>query len=113
MTFKGYSVQNRFRLHKRMVELQLAGKTEAEIAVKLGLTSSTVQYLATLFQTGDDSEKRLGEQRSQMACELWAAGKNLTEISRILNISRQKAHQLIHKQEWLLRHPEQRKTVEC
>ena len=98
----------RRRLHERMVDLQRAGKTNREIAADLGLTDSAVRYIASIHQVDSVTERggwrHRGDQRARMAYEMWQEGKGFTEISRTLSISRPKAHQIVHRYDWGLRH---------
>ncbi|HZS04914.1 MAG TPA: helix-turn-helix domain-containing protein [Blastocatellia bacterium] len=100
---KSQAVTNRHRLHQKTIELHLAGKTDDEIAEILGITSSTVKYIASLFQSGHEVGGRGDNQRSRLAYEMRHAGKSFGEISEILNISLPRAHQIVHKYEWTLR----------
>src|SRR5437870_4589838 len=116
MMFKGSHVVNPGKLHKKVTELQLAGKTDHEVAEILGITYSTVQYVASVYLTEDAVEQRgrssRVDQRPRLAYEMRHAGKSFSEISQTLNISRPRAHQIVHKYEWMLRRPKRRAILE-
>jgi len=101
MTFKGTVALSQRNLFQKTMALHRAGKTEKEIAESLGITSSTVRYIASLFLTSGDGGQR--DQRPRMAYELRLSGRSITEISQMLNISRPRAHQIVHKYAWGLR----------
>jgi DNA-binding CsgD family transcriptional regulator len=103
MTLRGRPLSNQRSVWNKTIELQLAGKTEAEVAETLGITRSTVQYLASMFAPTTKEKNAEGDQRPRLAYELWSAGKSFAEIGRILNISHPKAHQLVHRYQWNLR----------
>lgn len=106
---------NRRKLHQKMTELHRAGRTDHEIAELLGVTDSTVQYVASLYLTEGAAEygrRSLSDQRPRLAYEMWHEGKSFAEISQTLNISRPRAHQIVHKYEWRLRRTKRRAVLE-
>lgn len=107
---------NPSKLHKKMAELQLAGRTDHEIAKLLGVTYSTVRYVASLYPTDGSVEDNGGrsqtDQRPRLAYEMRHEGKSFTEIGRTLHISRPRAHQIVHKYEWGLRRLRRREILE-
>ncbi|HWQ31986.1 MAG TPA: hypothetical protein VNQ79_03815 [Blastocatellia bacterium] len=110
MTFKGTMAFSQRSLVQKAMALHRAGRTEDEIAESLGIASSTVRYIATLFLTGSDGGER--DQRPRVAYELRLSGHSFTEIGQMLNISRPRAHQIVHKYEWSLRRHRQRSCAD-
>jgi len=113
---KGSQAVRRHELHKKMTELQRAGKTDVEIAEILGITDSTAHYIASIYLTDDPVEghgwrSRL-DQRPRLAYEMRHAGKSFAEIGQALNLSTLRVHQLVHKYEWTLRRSEQKDILE-
>jgi hypothetical protein len=114
MMLKGSQVVNRRRLRQQMAELRLAGRTDREIAEIIGITCPTVQYVASLYLTDavEDDGRRKRDERPRLAYEMRHDGKSFTEISQTLNISRPRAHQLVHKYEWQLRRMQMSEVLE-
>src|ERR1041385_2330552 len=101
MMLKGSQTMNRSKLRQKMSELHLAGRTDHEIAEILGVTDSTIQYVASLYLT-DETVEEIGrrsqtDQRPRLAYEMRHEGKSFGEISQTLNISRPRANQIVHK----------------
>jgi DNA-directed RNA polymerase specialized sigma24 family protein len=106
---KGGQVVNPRKLRQKLTELRLAGRTDQEIAETLGVTPATVQYVASLYLMDEGrSRHRPDGGAARLAYELRHAGKSFSEISQLLNISRPRAHQIVHKYEWELRRRRQR-----
>jgi len=107
---KGIYPTNRRKLYETVKGMQHAGKTEHEISKILAITPLTIQYLANLFKTGGVNDLRSvsvsGEQRLELAHELWQAGKSFVEIGEMLQISTVRVRQMVHRYAWTLRHPE-------
>jgi DNA-directed RNA polymerase specialized sigma subunit len=116
MMLKGSQTMNRRKLYQRVTDLHQAGRTDHEIAEILGVTDSTVQYVASLYPA-DLAVEEIGrisqaDQRPQLAYEMRHGGKSFGEISRMLNISKPKVHRIVHKYEWRLRRAKRRETIE-
>jgi hypothetical protein len=45
------------------------------------------------------------KQRTELAYEMWRAGKRAAEIGEMLQVSTARVRQLIHRQAWAMRHP--------
>lgn len=101
MTFKGTLALSQRDLFQKTMALHHSGQTDEAIAARLGITCSTVRYITSLLLTSHHQTQR--DQQPRVAYELRLAGRSFTEISRMLNISRARAHQLVHKYEWGLR----------
>ena len=106
---EGIIPTNRRKLYEKVKGMQRAGKTEQEISKLLSITPLTIQYLANLFKSSDINESRAmnmaGEQRSELAHEMWQAGKSFAEIGEVLQISTGRVRQMVHRYAWTLRHP--------
>ncbi|QQS46494.1 MAG: hypothetical protein IPM66_21750 [Acidobacteriota bacterium] len=106
-----YSI-NRRELYEKVKGMEHAGMTEQEISKSLSITPSTIQHLAVLFKPHDAFNSRAAsmvrEQRPELAHELHRAGKSFTEISEILQVSIVRARQMVHRHDWILRHPKLR-----
>jgi|GEM_PF-1522197 len=107
MMLKGSQVMNPRKLHRKITALQLAGRTDHEIAETLGVSSSTVRYVASLYLSDAAAEYHSRssqvDQRPRLAYEMRHEGKSFAEIGQTLNISRPRAHQIVHRYEWRLR----------
>lgn len=101
MIFKGTVALSQRDLFQKTMALHHSGQTDDDIAARLGITCSTVRYITSLFLTSQHHPQR--DQHPRVAYELRLAGRSFTEISQMLNISRARAHQLVHKYEWSLR----------
>jgi predicted transcriptional regulator len=98
---------NRRRLHEHILGLQRAGKTDREISDLLGVTHSTIRYLASLYETPGVIRSPLltsgAGQRQELAHEMWREGKSVVEIGEMLQVSTIRARQILHKYSWGLR----------
>ena len=116
MMLKGSQTMNWRKLHQKITDLHLSGRTDQEIAEILGVTDSTLQYVSSLYPADQAVEDlaRLSQSdpRSQLAYEMRHEGKSFGEISQTLNISKPKAHRIVHKYEWCLRRARRREMLE-
>ncbi|MBL8169277.1 MAG: sigma-70 family RNA polymerase sigma factor [Acidobacteria bacterium] len=105
--FKGTQLISGRKLHEKVLSLRKAGRNEREIAEQLGLTLSTIKYIASLFlteaQTAFHSRIRQDDQRLKLAYEMRQAGKSYAEIQQLLQISTARVRQMVHRYTWALR----------
>ena len=106
---KGIYPINRRKLYEKVKEMQHAGMTENEISKILSITPLTIRYLVVLFKPNDTIDSRVvsvtGEQRPELAHEMWQAGKSFAEIGEMLQVSTVRVRQMVHRYAWTLRHP--------
>lgn len=116
MLLKGSQMMNWRKLHQKITDLHLSGRTDQEIAQLLGVTDSTIQYVSSLYLV-DQATEDLGrlsqsDPQSRLAYEMRHEGKSFGEISQMLNVSEPKAHRMVHKYEWRLRRAKRREPLE-
>jgi orotate phosphoribosyltransferase-like protein len=100
----------RRKLHEKVLGLKRAGKSDREIAEILAISPSTIKYLAAYFVAAGKAESPLSgvglQKRLQLAHELRQAGKGFAEIGELLQVSTNRARQMIHRYAWNMRHTE-------
>jgi hypothetical protein len=103
------SIINRFGIHQEIARLQRAGKTDLEIAEKLGLTPATIQYLVSINSPpellADTAHGLKEDQRLKLAFQMRQMGKSMAEISQKLQVNIPRVRRMIHRHNWILRHP--------
>jgi predicted transcriptional regulator len=100
---------NRLRIHQEIDGLQRAGKTDLEIAEILGLTPATIRYLVSINMPAellaDSARGPREDQRLKLAYQMRQMGKSVAEISQKLQVNIPRVRRMIHRQDWILRHP--------
>jgi predicted transcriptional regulator len=103
------SIINRFRIHQEIAALKRAGKTDLEIAEILRLTPATIQYLVSINlpaeQLADSARGLKEDQRLKLAYQMRQMGKSMAEISQKLQVNIPRVRRMIHRHNWILRHP--------